>query len=54
MLDQQTMWNFSYSEPNLDIQYKTATNSHEDHRTQRLTEEQSTQAQQEPSASTAD
>ena len=27
MLDQQAMWNFSDSEPNLDIQYNTPTNS---------------------------
>ena len=27
MLDQQAMWNFSDSEPNLDIQYNTPENS---------------------------
>ena len=30
MLDQQAMWNFSDSQPNLDIQYNTPENSDED------------------------
>ena len=33
MLDQQAMWNFSDSEPNLDIQYNTPTNPDEDSET---------------------
>ena len=33
MLDQQSMWNYSDSEPNLDIQNNTPTNSDEDSET---------------------
>ena len=33
MLDQQSMWNFSDLEPNLDIQYNTPTGSYEDSET---------------------
>ena len=46
MLDQQAMWNFSDSEPNLDIQYNTPENSDAESDTIRLAKQRQSKRKQ--------